>query len=683
MILRLIVGAAALAAAPLAHAQPVQGGPFQAPDVFALEYASDPQISPDGARIAYQRRSNDIMTDSTRSSVWVVDFDGENHRPIAAEGGSASSPRWSPDSGRLAYAFSHDQAHSLRVAWPEDARSAVISNLPLGPSQISWSPDGAFIAFVMFEPVDEPQIDIGLPDQPAGAQWAPRALVDERLPYKADGIGDLPAGSQQVFVVAADGGAPRQLTSIQSGTLSGLSWGVDSQTLYYSHGAQIEDGWDFREADIYAVTLAGERARITDYPGGEYSPRISPDGDSLAFTHGPRSEVANMDPQLWVRALDGGEPRQLLADLDRPVSGFAWDSDNRTLWVQVEDRGHMVLGRASMRGGDLGRLTDAIGGTTTGRPYTSGSFSVSDTGRWAATLASAYTLADVGVGTRRGVSGAITTLNAGMLAQRSLARIERFTWNSSADDLEMEGWVAYPPGFDPDGAYPMILEIHGGPHAAYGPHFSAEVQLMASAGYVVFYTNPRGSSSYGMEFANLIDDDYPGDDVDDLLSGIDALVARGFIDTGRLFVTGGSGGGLLTAELIGNDDRFAAAAVGKPVINWTSFFLHADLAPVMNYWFEAPVWEQPEEYWRRSPLADVANVTTPTLVFVGTEDRRTPVSESEQYFQALQMLGVESRFVRIQGSPHGIAGTSPVRLLQKVGHILAWFEDHDPGAEGE
>jgi dipeptidyl aminopeptidase/acylaminoacyl peptidase len=269
------------------------------------------------------------------------------------------------------------------------------------------------------------------------------------------------------------------------------------------------------------------------------------------------------------------------------------------------------------------------------------------------------------------------------LGRRELAQIERFTWESSADGREIEGWIAYPPGFDPDGAYPMILEIHGGPHTAYGPQFSAEVQLMASAGYVVFYTNPRGSTSYGMEFANLIDDDYPGEDVDDLLSGIDALVARGFIDQDRLFVTGGSGGGVLTAELIGNDQRFAAAAVGKPVINWTSFFLHADLAPVMNYWFETPVWDDPEEYWRRSPLADVDNVTTPTLVFVGDQDQRTPVSESEQYFQALQLLGVESRFVRIQGAPHGIAGASPVRLLQKVGHILAWFEEHDPGAGEE
>ncbi|MCR9128782.1 MAG: S9 family peptidase [Alphaproteobacteria bacterium] len=682
MIVRFTAAVVVAAASANALAQPVEGGPLQAIDVFAFDYATDPQISPDGERIAYQRRTNDIMTDSTRSGLWVIDYDGEGHRPIAAEDGSASGPAWSPDSSRVAYAFSKDGESSLRVAWPGEARSAVIASLPAGPSQIAWSPDGEWIAFIMFEAGEEPQVDIGLPDQPEGADWAPPAMIDEDLRYHADGIGEIPAGSQQVYVVSSDGGTPRRLTSITSGGISGLSWGADSVTLYFSHGALAETGWDFREADIVSVTLGGEIAQVTDYPGGEYNPQVSPDGQTLAFTHGPRSELSNMDAQLMVRALSGGEPRQLLADLDRPVAGFAWDG-NRDLFVQIEDAGHMVLGRTSARGGDFDRLTDAIGGTTTGRPYTSGSFSASDNGRWAATLASPYKLADVGVGTRRGVRGEITALSADTLGRRELAQIERFTWESSADGLEIEGWIAYPPGFDPDGSYPMILEIHGGPHTAYGPQFSAEVQLMASAGYVVFYTNPRGSTSYGMEFANLIDDDYPGQDVDDLLSGIDALVARGFIDEDRLFVTGGSGGGVLTAELIGNDERFAAAAVGKPVINWTSFFLHADLAPIMNYWFERPVWEDPQEYWRRSPLADVANVTTPTLVFVGSEDRRTPVSESEQYFQALQLLGVESRFVRIQGAPHGIASASPVRLLQKVGHILAWFEEHDPGAEAE
>lgn len=667
------------AAVALVAAQSAQGLPLQAADVFAFEYATSPQIAPDGSQIVYQRRSNDIMTDSTRTALWMIDFDGGNHRPLAATGGTPSSPAWSPDSQRVAYGFSTADGAELRVAWVDEVQSATLASLPAGASQITWSPDGNWIGFVMFEAGEEPDIDIGLPEMPEGAEWAPPALVDETLRYKADGLGEIPAGAQQIYVIAAEGGTPRKLSDITDGSISGLNWGQGSQTLYYAHGSRIQDGSDFREADIFAVDLSGETTQITDYPGAEYGPQISPDGTRIAFAHGPRSELSNMDAQLIVRDLDGGDLTQLLSELDRPVQGYAWDG-NGNLFVSVQDLGHVVLGRTSANGGSFDRLTDAISGTTTGRPYTSGSFSASENGRWAATLATPYDLADVGVGTRRGSRGEITDLDADELSSRNLAEIERFTWESSADGLEIEGWIAYPPGFDPEQTYPMILEIHGGPHTAYGPHFSAEVQLMASAGYVVFYTNPRGSTSYGMEFANLIDDDYPGEDVDDLLSGIDALVARGFIDEDRLFVTGGSGGGVLTAELIGNDDRFAAAAVGKPVINWTSFILSADLAPIVNYWFEAPVWEQPEEYWRRSPLADVGNVTTPTMVFVGTEDHRTPPSEAEQYYQALQLLGVESRLVRIQGAPHGIAAASPARLLQKVGHIVAWFDAHDPGA---
>ena len=313
-----------------------------------------------------------------------------------------------------------------------------------------------------------------------------------------------------------------------------------------------------------------------------------------------------------------------------------------------------------------------------GRPYTSGAFSVSNNGRYAATVANAQDLANIGVGTRRQDMRQLTDVNSDVFGQVELARVEEITWQSSADGQDIQGWIAYPPNFDPNGSYPMILEIHGGPHTAYGPNFSGEVQLMAAAGYVVFYTNPRGSTSYTEAFANEIDKDYPGQDADDLLSGVDALIARGFIDEERLFVTGGSGGGVLTAWLIGMDDRFAAAAVGKPVINWTSFVLSADIGPMIQpYWFGTLPWEDQENYWRRSPLSLVGNVETPTMVFVGGEDRRTPVHEAEQYYIALQMRDIPSRFVRIPGAYHGIA-SRPTRLMQKVGHILAWFEEYDP-----
>ncbi|MBC40445.1 MAG: peptidase S9 family protein [Oceanicaulis sp.] len=656
-----------------------EGGPLQAIDIFSLEMANDPQISPDGRWVAYQRRSNDIMTDQTRSAIWTAPYEGGANRPLVTGTGDYSAPRWSPDSSQIVFVANEDGETQLRKVWVDSGRSATLTQLPGGAGNLSWSPDGRWIAFTMFMPAAEPQVDIGMPDKPRGAEWAAPALVDETTRYEFDGAGELPSGYSQIFVAPADGGAPRQLTHVTDGSISGVSWGPDSQRLYYSLGGREADDFDFREADIYAIALdASDPVQITDFPGGESSPRISPDGDMLAYLSTPRREESNVDTDLKVMSLSGGEPRELLADLDRGFNQAEWDERGRGLWVSFDDRGHTVLGYAGLNGG-LDRIRDDLGGMTFGRPYTSGAFSVSGNDRWAATLASAYDLANVGVGTRRGLANRLTDVNADVLGLRDLAEVERFTWASSADGQEIEGWIAYPPGFDPNQSYPMILEIHGGPHTAYGPQFSAEVQLYAAAGYVVLYTNPRGSTSYGEAFSNEIDKDYPGQDVDDLLSGVDALIARGFVDEDRLFVTGGSGGGVLTAQLIGVTDRFAAAAVGKPVINWVSFALAADIGPsIYRYWFGVTPWDDPETYWRRSPLSLVGNVETPALVFVGGEDRRTPVFEAEQYYNALQIRGIESRLVRIPGAYHGIADSRPSRLLQKTGHVLAWFEQYDP-----
>ncbi len=651
-------------------------GPLEFADVFSWEMAASPQISPDGGQIAYVRRSNDIMTDRTRSAIWVLGYDGAGHRPLASGSAGYSSPTWSPDSDAIVAVASEDGQTTLVKFWPSTGRQARLAELPFGAGNLAWSPDGQWLAFTMFTPAPGPQVDIGMPTPPPGAEWAAPSIIDETIQYEFDGVGEIPDGGSQIYIISAEGGAPTQLTNAPDGAISGLSWNPNSQEILYSWGSREADGFDFRKSDIWAVSTSGNNRQITDFPGSEGSPRLSPDGETLAYLGEEERYESNVDANLYVMDADGGEPRRLLADFDRGISQIAWNGDN-ALWVRFDDQGKTVLARAPLNGG-LDRVTDEIGGTTFGRPYTSGSFSASNNGRWAATLASPYDLANVGAGNRRGGSQ-LTDINADTLGRTELAEVERIIWESSADGREIEGWIAYPPGFDENEEYPLILEIHGGPHTAYGPQFSGEVQLFAAAGYVVLYTNPRGSTSYGEEFANLIDKNYPGEDVDDLLSGIDAVIERGYIDENRLFVTGGSGGGVLTAQLIGVTDRFAAAAVGKPVINWTSFTLAADIGPVIYpYWFGETPWDAPEEYWRRSPLSLIGNVETPSLVFVGAEDRRTPVFESEQYYNALQMRGIDSRLVRIPGTYHGIADSRPSRLLQKVGHILAWFEEYDP-----
>ena len=271
-------------------------------------------------------------------------------------------------------------------------------------------------------------------------------------------------------------------------------------------------------------------------------------------------------------------------------------------------------------------------------------------------------------------SSRITRLNADLFDHKELAEVEEIRFESSYDGRPLQGWIAKPPGFDPSRKYPLLLEIHGGPFADYGDRFSSEVQLFATAGYVVFYMNPRGSTSYGEEFGNLIHHAYPSQDFDDLMSGIDAVIAEGYVDPERLYVTGGSGGGVLTAWIVGHTDRFRAAVSAKPVINWYSFVLTADSYNFFTkYWFSAMPWEDPQQYLDRSPLSYVGNVSTPTMLLTGEVDYRTPMSESEQFYQALKLRDIDTALVRIPGASHGIA-RRPSQLLAKVAYILGWFE---------
>jgi dipeptidyl aminopeptidase/acylaminoacyl peptidase len=300
-------------------------------------------------------------------------------------------------------------------------------------------------------------------------------------------------------------------------------------------------------------------------------------------------------------------------------------------------------------------------------------YSVARNGRAAFTVNSPARPSDVGVVGAGGAQRTLTALNDDLFANKTLGEVKELTWKSSKDQREIQGWVITPPDFDPAKKYPLILEIHGGPFAAYGPNYTTELQLFAAAGYIVLYANPRGSTSYGEQFGNLIHHAYPGDDYDDLMSGVDAVIAQGSVDTGNLFVTGGSGGGVLTAWIVGKTDRFRAAVVAKPVINWSSFVLTSDFTPFFyRYWFGAQPWEQPQEYWRRSPLSLVGNVKTPTMLLTGESDYRTPIAESEQYYQALKLRNIDTVMVRIPEASHGMT-SRPSNLIAKVDNILAWF----------
>ncbi|MFT4863077.1 MAG: dipeptidyl aminopeptidase/acylaminoacyl peptidase [Pseudohongiellaceae bacterium] len=641
-------------------------------DVFELEVAAEPQISPSGEQIVYVRQSYDIMTDRQRSNLWIVGIDGNSHRPLLSGTDSYTSPRWSPSGDRIAYISSAEgRGPQLYVRWMDTAQTALLSNIQESPANMSWAPDGQSLAFTAFVGSEVKPLATA-PQKPEGANWAPPVKVIETLNYRSDGRGYLDPGHTQVFVIPAEGGTPRQLSQGEYNHGGGLSWAADGSSLVIS--SNRNEGWELAQqnSDLWAIDVAtAQMTQLTTRNGPDTSPQVSPDGRHLAFLGYEDKKMGYHNRTVSVMDLDDGSISEISDDLDRSVDSIAWSSSTQLI-VSYDDFGKKTIATLSLEG-DLQILTRDAGGADISRPYTSGSFSVANNGRVAYTAGTSQRPADVGYASRRGVEK-LTGLNEDLLAHKTLGAVEEISWRSSVGDHEVWGWIVTPPNFDPTKKYPFILEIHGGPFTAYGPHFSAEVQLYAAAGYVVLYTNPRGSTSYGYTFANEIHHAYPGQDYDDLMSGVDEVLERGYVDESQLFVTGGSGGGVLTAWIIGNTDRFAAAAVAKPVINWASMALYSDIPEtVASYWFEKPPWEDYQTYWQRSPLSLVGNVVTPTLLLTGESDMRTPMPESEQYYQALKLQGIDSALVRVPESSHGIA-SRPSNLIAKVDNILAWFE---------
>jgi len=323
-------------------------------------------------------------------------------------------------------------------------------------------------------------------------------------------------------------------------------------------------------------------------------------------------------------------------------------------------------------------LAENCGNTYLGRPYGFGkSFTVSNNNRFVYTQISGSWPADIAVGKLNSKSiKKITGLNNDILNYKKLGKIEEIWYKSSFDQREIQGWIVTPHDFNKNKKYPLILEIHGGPVQNYGPRFATEIQLYAAAGYVVFYANPRGSSSYGEEFINLIHHNYPGQDYDDLMSGVDAVIAKGFIDTTNLFVTGGSAGGIMTAWIVGKTKRFKAAAAAKPITNLFTDALTCDIYSYTYGWNPSGFpWENPDGYLKYSPISNVGNVTTPTMLMTGEQDYRTPISQSEQFYAALKLRKIETVLVSFPETSHSIS-SRPSRMISKVKHILKWFEMH-------
>ena len=647
--------------------------PFERMDVFELEWVSDPQISPDGRRVVYVRNGMDVMSDGKLSRLWLIDTDGSNNTPLTGRDSDESNPVWSPDGSRIAFTSASDGGTEVFVVWVETGKSARLTQLNRTPKGLSWSPDGAHIAFRMLVP-EEPVVLVKGPEKPDDAEWPDKPRVTTRLKYERDGSGYIEPGYDHFFVISALGSTPRQVTQGDFKHEGTPHWSRDSRALIFSGNRNKDWERDFRNSEIYSVSVeSGEIVALTDRNGPDAEPVVSPDGRKIAYWSFEDKVQTYQVSKLQVMNIDGSEKRELLSDFDRSVSGLVWNKGSDGIYYQYDDLGDTKIGFTTLAENSRVVATN-LGGTTIGRPYGGGSFSVSDKGTIAYTQVTPYRPAELAiVEGRRADARVITSFNADVLDWRTLGKVEELWYKSSVDERDIHGWVVFPPGHDASKPYPLIVENHGGPISNYGPRFSPEVQLYATAGYVVFYPNPRGSTSYGEEFGNLLYHDYPGDDYQDVMDGVDVLIESGVTAEDRLYVTGGSAGGIMTAWIIGKNKRFRAAAVVKPVMNWISKTLTADnYFNYANYRYPGQPWENIEAYMKFSPVSLVGNIETPTMVMVGTSDLRTPISESKQLYSALKIRGIDTVLVEIPDASHDIS-KRPSQLIAKIDHILAWF----------
>ena len=546
-------------------------------------------------------------------------------------------------------------------------------SLEKSPKNLSWSPDGTQIAFSMFVSSKRPRL-VSPPKKPKGAKWAPEPRVTTTLKHEADGSGKLSPGFNHIFVLPAEGGTPRQLTSGDYNHSGALQWSKDGKSIFFSSNLHEEWEYERRNSEVYALNVAsGEITPLTDRFGPDVNPVISPNGKTVAYSGYDDNIQTYQMNQIYLMNLDGTNKRSIPNSIDRQVRNLKWAKDGTGLYFMYDDKGITKIGFVTLSG-NYKEVAANLGGTTIGRPYGGGSYSLSNNGTIVYTQTRPEYPADVAILPKgASKSNLITQLNKDLLAYRQLGKVEEIWYQSTVDQRSIQGWVVTPPNYDTKRKYPLLVENHGGPISNYGERFSPEIQLYAADGYVVFYPNPRGSTGYGEEFGNLLYHNYPGDDYQDVMDGVDALLEKGIVHKDSLFVTGGSAGGIMTAWMIGKNDRFRAAAVVKPVMNWISKTLTADnYYGYANYRYPGQPWENMEAYMKFSPVSLVGNIKTPTLVMVGLADLRTPLSEAKQLYHALKLRKVETALVEIPGAFHNIAAR-PSQLITKVDHVLAWF----------
>jgi dipeptidyl aminopeptidase/acylaminoacyl peptidase len=633
---------------------------------FDLETINSPRISPNGQTVVFSRGYVDKVKDMDRAGLWVIDTAGTRLRELSSGPWRDSSPVWSPDGTRIAFLSDRDGTTQLYVLWVDTRETLQLTRVERTPGSFAWSPDGKRIVYSALVPDEESPLKIELPKAPRGAQWARPAVVIDRMTWASDGVGPLTKGYTHIFVVdAVQGGTPRQVTT-GNFNHSGPEWSADGSNIYVSGIRKPDAEYLRNDSEIYAINVAsGEVRTLTERKGPDAAPKPSPNGRYVAYTGYDDQRFTSHVSSLYLMNADGTGKRMLAEKLPSSPTGVEWAPDGSGVYYAMEEKGTSNVYFA--------HIDKPVRALTSGNHMLT-QVSMADNGVAAAVRSSFHEPGSLVVfDNRQPQPRKLLDVNEDVMAGVRLGDVKELSV-AAPDGVKSQGWLVMPTGFTAGRKYPLVLYIHGGPWSMYNVGFSWPWQNFASQGYAVLYMNPRGSTGYGQDFVNGIQYSYPGKDYDDLMAGVDAALATGFVDEKNLFVCGGSGGGVLTAWIVGHTNRFAAAVSMRPVINWHSFVGTTDGVSWYGQFKKYP-WEDPNEFAVRSPLTYVGNVTTPTMVMTGEADLRTPISQSEEYYRALKQLRkAPTLLVRMPEEFHGWRRPSH-KLAQQL-YLQAWFEKY-------
>jgi dipeptidyl aminopeptidase/acylaminoacyl peptidase len=730
--LRLIVVPLCLAAALLAFAQ--QKRSITEKDLFQFNWIGDPQISPDGSRVAFVKVTVSDKKDGYDTSLWSVSIRGDEPPRRLTSGNHDSSARWSPDGKWLVFirtpeppsgpgtgAGARPTAPQLYLLPMTGGESWRVTDLPRGAGSPVWSPDSRSIAFTSTTSPDdlakqhrersrtgdkeekkEDHESGGKTSEATQSKAAPPEAEHEsdvrvitRAIYRINGAGYIdPKHPQHIWIVAAPQSSdqtvqPKQITSGQFSEANAI-WSKDGSQVYFTTERVLEPYYELPHTDIYSVAAAGGApAKLLTLNLGINEVSLSPDGNRMAFCAAVNEPVQSYtEPDLWVVELaSGAKPRNLTTNYDfdmcsgvggdqgTPRAGggnqVTWSADGNSVIAVSAREGKANLVRVDVASG---KVTEITHGNQAVERYRANS----DQSKFVVLISTPTSIGDLFTVDGSGSQPVqITHVNDQLFSQLNLTPPEEI-WYTSFDGKKIEAWIQKPPDFDPAKKYPLILDIHGGPHTAYGYVFDHEFQWMAAKGYVVLYPNPRGSTSYGQQFGNIIQYHYPGDDFRDLMIGVDEVLKRGYVDPKKLGVTGGSGGGLLTNWVIGHTDRFAAAVAQRDIASWAAWWYSADFTLFQPSWFKAPPFQDPQDYVARSPITYIQNVKTPLMLVLGEADYRTPPGAGgEEMFRALKFLKRPVIMVRFPGESHELSRSGqPWHRIERLEHIVGWFDKY-------